>query len=140
MPDHRAGLTPCGGCARWRRMAGSIGTCRLHAPATGTTSAEVAHWPETDAAQGCGDAAPTAGAAPMVLCHDCLFWQEPSVGHGIVPVDRRDHPGAWWQLAGFCIRHAPTPAPDPGNRAFWRATHASDCCAEGRAAAPDGGV
>ena len=50
--------------------------------------------------------------------------------------EARRHRRKRWRQAGFCVRHAPSPAGDVGWRGFWRATHATDGCAEGRIATP----
>jgi len=128
-------MTTCDACAFWRHISGSAGTCRRNAPAAGDGPAEVAHWPETEASAFCGEAvAAAATAIRLTLCRDCQFWLESRNGQGLQPVDRRDQLKGWWMQAGYCVRHAPQPASEPGRQGFWRATHASDGCAEGRVA------
>jgi hypothetical protein len=137
MADTRSGLTACGGCAFWRHMSGVGGTCHRNAPAPGHGSSEVAHWPGTDATDSCGDGAAAATSTVHVtLCRDCRYWHDPTAGRGLSPVDRRDQTKGWWMQAGYCVRHAPGPSREPGYRGFWRATHATDGCAEGRLLAP----
>ena len=91
---------------------------------------QVAHWPQTHSHQWCGDGAVAASPAPGATCANCFYWRQP--GGGLNPVDRGDMPMAWWAHAGYCARHAPRPVSEPGARAFWRATHAADACAEGQ--------
>ena len=71
-------------------------------------------------------------AVHLPACRDCLYWREATVGQGLNPVDRLDQVQDWWRQAGYCMRHAPSPTGEPGCRGFWRATHATDRCAEGR--------
>ena len=98
--------------------------------------AEVTHWPETDAADCCGDGLATAtSSVSLTMCRECTFWHKPATGLGIQPIDRRDEREAWWRQAGYCVRHAPFPSGEAGWRGFWRATHATDGCAEGKSVA-----
>ena len=117
-------------------MSGTVGICHRHAPTAGEGRTEVAHWPETDGNEGCAEGTPTAAAAgPMIRCRTCLFWDSPADG-GIHPVDQRDQLKQWWAQAGHCVRFAPLPGSNPGNRAQWLATHAHDGCGDGEAAEP----
>jgi hypothetical protein len=137
MSDAGSGLTACGGCAFWRSIGRVSGSCHRRAPEPGHGTAETAHWPETEAAEGCGDGlAAATSATRLTACRDCVHWREARAGHGLVPLDQRDHVKGWWSQAGYCVRHAPRPAAQPGYRGFWRATHATDGCAEGEPLAP----
>jgi hypothetical protein len=134
--DQAGAVTRCDGCAFWRHMNGPAGTCRRMAPWAGHGAAEAARWPETDAAEGCGDGRPAAAQSPpLPRCRDCLYWREAVAGAGLNPLDRRDHVKGWWRDAGYCVRHAPAPTTEPGFRGFWRVTHATDGCGEGQTAA-----
>ena len=66
----------------------------------------------------------------MTSCGQCGHWQTNPDG-GLNPTDRNDKRMAWWRQAGLCVRRSPGPSSTPGNRAFWRATHTTDFCAEG---------
>jgi hypothetical protein len=122
-------LVLCAGCAYWRHVRDNDGTCRRRAPEASARSEEVAHWPQTRGVQGCGDGAPASSGETDVTCGDCVFWRRPA--HGFSPTDRGDMPMSWWLHAGYCARHAPTPAAEPGARAFWRATSSADGCGQG---------
>ena len=106
------------------------GDCRRRAPDPATRAEQVAHWPQTHSHQWCGDGAVAASPTPGATCADCFYWRRPT--GGLNPVDRGDMPMSWWARAGHCARHAPKPVSEPGARAFWRATHSVDACAEGR--------
>ena len=122
----------CAGCAFWRRIGESAGSCLRHAPRSSATREQIAHWPQTNSVQWCGDGlAADSGKPSLTKCEDCVFWRRPA--GGVAPTDRGDRFAAWWSEAGFCARHAPYPREDPGARAFWRATHRKDSCAEGEA-------
>jgi len=120
----------CANCVFWHRLREHEGDCRRRAPRPATSAEQVAHWPQTHSYQWCGDGAVAASLAPGAACADCFYWRQPS--GGLNPVDRGDMPMAWWARAGYCARHAPKPVSEPGARAFWRATHSADACAEGR--------
>jgi len=51
-----------------------------------------------------------------------------------MPYGRRDQLSEWWAHAGHCTRFAPRPSSEPGNRGFWRVTHATDGCSDGTTA------
>jgi ribosomal protein L37E len=119
----------CAHCAFWRRMREYEGSCRRRAPEADQRAEQVAHWPQTHSRQWCGEGALAVSPAPASTCADCRYWRHPE--GGLNPVDRGDMPMAWWALAGYCARHAPKPVPEPGARAFWRATHSADSCGEG---------
>lgn len=137
MTERPSGTIACAGCGFWRRAGTTAGTCRRYAPAPGDSPAEVTHWPETEAVDGCGEGIAVAALAhALVACHDCRYWRQPAGGHGIHPVDQRDVRERWWQQAGYCARHAPRPSEAPGHRGLWRATNAHDGCAEGETTAP----
>lgn len=129
----------CDQCLYWTPARPSEGWCRRRAPRPGASADRVAHWPTTHGGQGCGEFAPCGEAAacppsPAVLaCGQCRYWR--AGPDGLDPVDRADKPLSWWARAGHCLRHAPAPFADPGPRAFWRATHVADSCAEGAAKA-----
>jgi hypothetical protein len=129
--EHPVGMTTCGTCAFWRRVGGSAGTCRRYAPAAGHGTAEVARWPVTRPIDFCGDGVVSAAAPGQTECRACRYWYQPAVSQGLNPMNRRDERKAWWDQAGFCVRHAPSPGLEPGYHGFWRATHAMDGCAEG---------
>lgn len=129
MDDSQSNPVRCADCAFWRHVKESDGTCRRHAPDCAARSEEVAHWPQTRGYQGCGEGAPAAPAAPGLTCGNCVYWHRPA--GGLAPFDRGDMPKSWWDRAGFCVRHAPKPLSEPGARAFWRATHDAEFCAEG---------
>jgi hypothetical protein len=121
----------CAGCAFWLKQREKEGVCRRHAPETSNRPEQVSHWPETHSWQWCGEG---VAAAPLSIgsrCADCVFWRHPD--GGLNPVNRGDMPMAWWAHAGICARHAPRPDSEPGPRAFWRATQATDFCADGMA-------
>ena len=120
----------CASCGYWRVLRGQVGNCHRRAPAPAHIPEQAAHWPQTNSNQWCGDGAVAAETAPGATCADCFYWRQPSAG--LNPLDRKDMPMAWWTHAGYCARHAPEPVSEPGARAFWRATHGTDCCAEGR--------
>lgn len=124
-------LTECRACAFWDGETGGA-TCRRYAPGATFTPFEVARWPETQAGDACGDGRPRTeeGGPPRQRCETCAFWHRPGIG--IDPGHRGDRLRSWWQHAGYCRRHAPRPGGDIGEHAFWRATHASDHCFEGR--------
>ena len=129
MSDQPATPANCAACAFWRRLREHEGLCARHAPETSIRAEEPAHWPLTHSHQWCGEG---LGAEAMSIgshCADCVFWRRPE--GGLNPVNRRDMPMAWWARAGVCHRHAPRPVPEPGPRAFWRATQDADYCADG---------
>lgn len=92
---------------------------------------EVAHWPETRAADGCAEG--TRGPGRPIPCTLCMYWSRPD--GGLDPERRRDQPATWWRHAGHCRRLAPLPTEEPGARGFWRVTAAQDSCGDGQAAA-----
>ncbi len=119
----------CDHCLFWKVARPTEGWCLRRAPDATGEAERIAHWPTTHGAQGCGEFLPVGSAFDLVTCADCRYWRKPA--QGLQPVDRGDKPGAWWAQAGRCARHAPTPQSEPGPRAFWRACHAKDSCAEG---------
>ncbi len=129
MSDQSVRPANCAGCAFWRKLREQEGLCARHAPEPSIRPDEAAHFPQTHNWQWCGEG---VAAEPMSIgsrCADCLYWRRPD--GGLNPVNRRDMPMAWWAQAGICARHAPRPVPEPGPRAFWRATQGADFCAEG---------
>jgi hypothetical protein len=124
----------CGYCRFWDHKGSSTGLCRRHAPASSERDYEVARWPETRRADGCGEGEATLSeaVAPVLnpSCEKCLFWLRP--GLGIQPAQHGDHLRAWWENAGFCRRFAPRPGTAIGGHAFSRITHATDHCFDGR--------
>ena len=129
MSDPSVRPANCAACAFWRKLREQEGLCSRHAPEPSIRPDEAAHFPQTHNWQWCGEG---VAAEPMSIgsrCADCLYWRRPD--GGLNPVNRRDMPMAWWAQAGICARHAPRPVPEPGPRAFWRATQGADFCAEG---------
>jgi hypothetical protein len=124
----------CQACRFWDRKGSTTGSCRRHAPSSSERDHEVARWPETSGADGCGEGEaeiPEGRAAILTSsCKDCLFWLRPGIG--IEPVQRGDRLRAWWEGAGFCRRFAPRPGAAIGGHAFSRITHATDHCFDGR--------
>jgi hypothetical protein len=130
MTSGQAGvMETCEHCLFWKMARPSEGWCLRRAPVPVGEAERIAHWPTTHGAQGCGEFLERGSAYEMPACGDCRYWRKPA--QGLQPVDRGDKPTAWWAQAGKCARHAPTPQSEPGPRAFWRASHASDSCAEG---------
>ncbi len=119
----------CENCKFWRAARPNEGWCQRLAPHPGYAPDRIAHWPTTHGAQGCGEFTHASAAWDQVACQDCRYWDSPE--SGLHPVDRGDKPMQWWAEAGKCRRHAPAPQSEPGPRAFWRASHATDSCAEG---------
>jgi len=118
----------CAACVFWKMARPNEGACHRHAPFPAYVAERIAHWPTTHGAQGCGEFLSQGLAYERIACADCRFWRGPAAG--LDPFDRADKPLAWWGQAGLCTRHAPQPQSEPGPRAFWRATHAKDLCAE----------
>lgn len=134
MSDGAARPDNCAACAFWRKLRENEGVCARHAPQASVTPEEAAHWPQTHGWQWCGEGRAAESHLIGARCADCLYWLH-SEG-GLHPVDRGDMPMSWWTHAGICARHAPHPVSEPGPRAFWRATHNTDLCAEGLARGP----
>jgi hypothetical protein len=128
----------CERCAFWRQLGDDFGLCQCHAPRPRERAEPIAHWPVTDPRQGCGDGVPAEEQPDArIRCGDCVFWRTNPAG-GLTPQNRGDERVGWWREAGRCLRHAPRPSPDPGNRGFWCATHKDDGCGEGVATPPRG--
>jgi hypothetical protein len=124
-------IIKCQTCRFWHGQDARAGVCRRYAPLAGDTPFDVARWPETRSGDGCGEGSGATVDDPARLtCGTCRFWDRPGIG--IDPARRGDHLQAWWQQAGWCRRHAPRPGIAIGEHAFWRVTHASDHCFEGR--------
>jgi hypothetical protein len=122
----------CHECACWAELNQLDGSCRRHAPNTSDTVDEVAHWPLTHLDDQCGEAIAAQTATRRgVKCNDCVYWRRPS--GGLFPYGRRDQLSEWWKQAGRCTRFSPWPSPNPGARAYWRATHETDGCFDGEA-------
>ncbi len=119
----------CDHCVFWKMARPSEGWCLRRAPKAAGEADRIAHWPTTHGQQGCGEFMAAGSAVHMVACADCGYWCSPS--QGLQPVDRGDKLLSWWAHAGQCRRHAPQPQSEPGPRGFWRATHATNSCAEG---------
>jgi hypothetical protein len=135
MGGQAASPASCAACAFWRRLRDTEGLCARHAPETSIRPEEPAHWPQTHSWQWCGEGVAGEPRSIGARCADCIYWRSPE--GGLQPVNRGDMPMAWWAHAGICARHAPRPVREPGPRAFWRATHNTDFCAEGVAHSPD---
>jgi hypothetical protein len=134
MADQATRPANCAACAFWRKLRENEGVCARHAPQTSIRPEEAAHWPQTRGWQWCGEGVDAKALSIETHCADCLYWQHPQ--GGLHPVNRGDMPMAWWAHAGICARHAPHPVSEPGPRAFWRATHNTDLCAEGLPRSP----
>jgi len=119
----------CDQCLFWKMARPGEGRCIRRAPAAASESDRVAHWPTTHGGQGCGEFLPLVAARELVTCAQCRYWRK--TAGGLQPVDRGDKHFQWWAQAGLCVRYSPEPVSEPGPRAFWRATHATDSCAEG---------
>lgn len=133
MIDALTTLLRCKDCAFWESRSTHVGLCRAAAPVQGRVIDEVAHWPETDAQEGCGDGVAHQGdPVQLIRCGSCAFWHQPNPGDGLQPLDRKDHALKWWSQAGHCRRHKPRPSSNPGHRGLWRVTNESDGCAEGQ--------
>jgi len=132
-------MTPassCRDCAFWTRLGAQDGNCRRNAPYPAEVADQIAHWPMTVSRERCGDGVLHDALTPIfVSCAKCRFWHT-NQGGGLDPQDRGSARRAWWDTAGHCVRHAPRPSSDPGCRGFWRATSATDSCAEGELARP----
>ena len=129
-------LVTCGQCRFWQHDDQRSGFCRRHAPAASDRAYQIARWAETRATDACGEGEPmpvdlaTAPRLADQICRGCLYWNRPGIG--IDPPQRGDRLSAWWQQAGWCRRFAPRPGVDIGDHAFWRVTHASDHCFDGK--------
>lgn len=133
MTETVTSLLRCQDCAFWESRNAQVGVCRASAPTQGKVIDEVAHWPETDALEGCGDGVAHHGnPKQFVRCGGCAFWHQPHPGDGLQPLDRKDHASKWWEQAGHCRRHKPRPSSKPGHRGFWRVVNESDGCTEGK--------
>jgi hypothetical protein len=122
----------CGDCAFWTPDGAHDGFCRHRAPCPTEVASQIANWPRTNERERCGDGALRDPETPaMVSCGRCRFWQ-PNAGGGLDPVNKHDKRRAWWETAGYCVRHAPAPSSDPGCRGFWQVTGINDACAEGQ--------
>lgn len=130
MTDRSRSQQRCNSCTFWRRTDSDGGACHRRAPSASASSDEIAHWPRTHDNDACGEWN-ADGSIVTLYCGACVYWRQPE--HGMSPVDRKDQPHDWWAHAGRCIRLAPSPDGQPGNRAFWRATHEADGCFDGAA-------
>lgn len=124
----------CSHCHFWHLLRPHYGLCERNAPKP-SGEEQIAHWPETNRDQGCGEFETPAVARVLTHCGDCQYWRRPP--NGFEPDDKGDKVASWWAMAGHCTRHAPQPSSDPGPRAFWPATHATDQCAEGKQKVPN---
>ncbi len=128
--DPSSHVVVCNQCAFWTHPGTHDGTCRRHAPETGDSVDQVAHWPLTHHDDQCGEGLEVEKARAMPRCSECVFWRWPPKG-GLQPYDRRDQLSGWWAHAGHCTRLAPRPSSALGFRAFWRVTHETDGCRDG---------
>jgi hypothetical protein len=119
----------CAGCAHWAPLTTRDGACRRYAPRPRDAANEAAHWPRTHAMDVCGEWRDAARERTRIQCGYCAFWKHPA--EGLHPENFADQAEDFWRQAGYCLRHAPKPSAAPGQRAFWRATHRFDGCAEG---------
>ncbi len=122
----------CQACQFWMTTNGQNGHCKCNAPRPTEGADQIAHWPETFADDLCGQGKPRDTSLGMLTCESCAFWCRSRATEGIYPIDRLGARTKWWSDAGHCKRHAPGPSSDSGQRGFWRVTHSSDGCAEGR--------
>jgi hypothetical protein len=136
MTEKSTVIQHCSECAYWEEINAKIGFCRANSPGHGTSTDEVAHWPETAAYEGCaGGVLRGVQIDPVVRCGDCVFWHQPIEGEGLTPQDRKDRSSRWWEQAGHCRRRPPYPSSYPGHRGYWRVTNQEDGCVEGCKAA-----
>lgn len=119
----------CDQCGFWKMARPGEGWCLRYAPRPIGELEKVSHWPTTHGGQGCGEFVAPGAGPERVACRDCAYWHKPALG--LQPVDRGDKLAGWWAQAGLCVRHAPKPQSEPGARAFWRASHVTNSCAEG---------
>lgn len=126
-----SGVTHCNACRFWEHGVVE-GACRRHAPAVSNKSYDIARWPETRALDGCGEGESSEGSDKGQVCGTCAFWHRP--GNGIEPPRRNDRVQSWWSQAGMCRRYAPQPGGEIGSHAYWRVTHTTDHCFDGRPA------
>ena len=130
-------VVTCRACVFWKmfdRLQPASGTCHRHAPMPGQHVDDTSYWPETMTDDGCAEgiaAAQNPEPVALLPCRDCVFWFRRGGQQGLVPERRADLPRDWWHEAAYCARHAPVPE-SAVSRARWRATHASDCCGDGR--------
>ncbi len=124
-------MVKCGACEFWVSGNAHNGLCQHLAPRPTESPNAIAYWPETLEGDTCGEGRPRSELSPIVPCGSCVFWQSSSAVTGVYPVDRLGAPTGWWREAGHCVRYAPGPSSDPGQRGFWRVTHQTDGCAQG---------
>ena len=114
-------------------MPRNTGTCRRHAPSTGTEPFELVHWPAVGRDDRCGVGAEVGDETPQpVLCNACRHWQQP-----VIPDYRQGRSQDWWQQAGLCRRFGPSPSAEESRRVRWRVTHALDRCGDSQDADED---
>lgn len=127
-------VVSCRACHFWISSNGHNGHCKHSAPRPSVGPDQIAHWPETFADDICGQGRAREAVVDMQICERCAFWRRSPQSDGMYPVDRLGARAKWWSEAGYCKRYAPGPSSDSGQRGFWRVTHISDSCAEGRSA------
>ena len=136
-------IVTCVACRFWASGNAQAGLCKRRAPRPAELPNQIAHWPETFAADMCGEgerragpgaglgAGLGAGVGAALACEACRFWQLVGSKEGIYPQDRMGARAQWWREAGHCVRYAPGPSSTSGHHGFWRVTHRMDGCAEG---------
>jgi hypothetical protein len=126
----------CAACTFWVSGNAHNGHCKQLAPRPTEQADQIAYWPETLGSDSCGEGQEAADTAATVQCEACLFWRGSPDHDGIYPIDRLGARAAWWREAGHCVRYAPGPSSIPGHRGFWRVTHRTDQCSQGKARPP----
>jgi hypothetical protein len=124
-------VVSCQECACWAKINQRDGSCRRHAPHVSGTIDEVTHWPLTHFDDQCGEAIDAQTSSTHgVACAACVHWRRQP--DGLSPYNRRDQPSEWWRHAGHCTRFPPWPSSELGSRAYWRVTHETDSCFDGK--------
>jgi hypothetical protein len=132
--DHQR--VSCAACTFWVSRSDHNGYCKQLAPRPTEQADEIAYWPETVDTDSCGEGLEGPRLQAMTHCENCRFWRRSPDHDGIYPVDRLGARSAWWQEAGHCVRHAPGPASTAGHRGFWRVTHRTGQCSQGKERVP----
>jgi hypothetical protein len=125
-------IVKCRTCFYWASSRAEVGLCKRRAPRPTESLDQIAYWPETAAGDMCGEGQEHGDPPVVSTCGACLFWRNAGDSTGIYPLDRLGTPLTWWQRAGHCARFAPSPSSEMGRHGFWRVTHRTDGCAEGK--------